>query len=168
MNVFIVNETPGIFGGGNNNSFVYFIGSQLSLTCLITSTPVTNSEFRWRCSTGCLNGVEIGQTINVTVEQGGMITCAYIVDGIEYSSDPIEIRVPVTGKLYLWLYTYMTTVHSSNFIYVLLFNVFCIYVIVVACYCCNCILYMLLLYVCIYVYVFCSYHSGKNGLALAY
>ena len=107
VNVSIVNETPGIFGGGSNNSSVYFIGSQLSLTCLITSTPVTNSEFRWRCSTGCLNGVEIGQTINVTVEQGGMITCAYTVDSIEYSSDPIEIRVPVTGKLYLRMVIYI-------------------------------------------------------------
>ena len=105
MNVSIVNESPGIFGGGINNSFVYFIGSQLSLTCLLTSTPVTDSEFRWRCSTGCLNGVETGQTINVTVQQGGLVFCAYTVDGIEYSSDPIEIRVPVTGKLH----TYMTT-----------------------------------------------------------
>ena len=116
MNVSIINETPEIFGGENNNSFVYFIGSQLSLTCLIASTPVTNSEFRWRCSTGCLNGVEIGQTINVTVEQDGMIICAYTVDGVEYSSDPIEIRV-LTGKLHLWLHTYMiTVVHSSLFI----------------------------------------------------
>ena len=98
MNLSIVNETPDIFGG-ENNSFVYFIGSQLSLTCSITSTPVANSEFRWRCSTGCLNGVEVGQTINTTVQQGGLIFCAYTVDGIEYSSDPIEIRVPVTGKL---------------------------------------------------------------------
>ena len=98
MNVSIVNESPGIFGG-ENNSFQYFIGTQLSLTCLITSTPVANSEFRWRCSTGCLNGVELGQTINLTVQQGGVIFCAYTVDDIEYSSDPIEIREPVTGKL---------------------------------------------------------------------
>ena len=99
VNISIVNEPSGFFGGGSNNSFVYFVGTQLRLTCLITSTPVTNSEFRWRCSTDCLNGVEVGQTINVTVEQGGMITCAYTVDSVEYSSDPIEIRVPVTGKL---------------------------------------------------------------------
>ena len=98
VNVSIINETPGIFGR-ENNSFAYFIGSQLSLTCLITSTPVANSEFKWRCSTGCLNGVKVGQTINLTVQQGGAIFCAYTVDGIEYSSDPIEISIPITGKL---------------------------------------------------------------------
>ena len=107
MNLSILNETPDIFGG-ENNSFGYFIGSQLSLTCSITSTPVANSEFRWRCSTGCLNGVEVGQTINPTVQQGGVIFCAYTVDGIEYSSDPIEIRVPITGKLITWMYNHVT------------------------------------------------------------
>ena len=99
VNISIVNETPGMFATGNNNSFMYFVGSVLKLTCSITSTPVANSEFRWRCSSGCLAGMDIGQTITITVQQSGMIVCSYTVDGIEYDSDPIEIHVPVNGKL---------------------------------------------------------------------
>ena len=91
-----------------NNSFTYFVGSVLDLTCSIISTPVANSEFRWKCSSGCLAGTESGQTISITVQQSEMIVCSYTVDGIEYDSDPIEIHVPVNGKLITLL-----VVHSS-------------------------------------------------------
>ena len=85
----------GIFGN-SYSSLVHLIGSDLNLTCSTTSTPVVNSVFRWRCSTGYLAGVEMGQTISVTLQESGVIVCAYAVDGIEYASDPIEFNV--TGK----------------------------------------------------------------------
>ena len=99
MNVSIVNETPGMFAAENNNSFISFVGSVLNLTCSIASTPVANSEFRWKCSSGCLAGMESGQTISITVQQSEMIVCSYAVDSIEYDSDPVQIHVPVNGKL---------------------------------------------------------------------
>ena len=97
MQLSIVSEPPGtLIGGINNNSFVHVVGSNLTLTCLISSTPVDNSVFKWRCSTGCLASVEMGQKISVMMQKSGMIFCAYTVNGVEYNSDPIEINV--TGK----------------------------------------------------------------------
>jgi len=98
VNVSIVNESPGTFVRGSNSSFVYLIGSDLKLTCSTTSTPAANSVFRWDSSTGFFAGEVLGQTISVTIQKSGihMIVCTYIVDGREYNSDPIEIRV--TGK----------------------------------------------------------------------
>ena len=104
MNISIVSDPPGIFAGGsNNNSFTHLVGSIISLTCSIISTPVTNSVFKWRCSTGCLVDVKMEQTISVNIQKSGEIFCAYTVDDIEYSSDPIEIIA--TRKLYI--YTFM-------------------------------------------------------------
>lgn len=98
MQLSVISKPPGIFIGGiNNNSFVHVVGSNLTLTCLIGSTPVANSVYKWRCSTGCLVGTKMEQTVTVTIQKSGMIFCASAVDGIEYNSDPIEINV--TGKL---------------------------------------------------------------------
>ena len=88
----MLNESPGMVVDGSNSSF-HLVGSNLNMSCSITSTPVANSEFRWKCSTGCLDGVETGQTIIVTAQQSGVIVCAYTVDGVEYNSDPIQIHV---------------------------------------------------------------------------
>ena len=103
MNVSIVlNESPHMFVDGSNSSF-HLVGSNITMSCSITSTPVANSEFRWKCSTGCLGGVETGQTITVTAQQSGVIVCAYTVDGIEYNSDPTQIHI--SGKYVCKLHT---------------------------------------------------------------
>ena len=111
VKVSIVSDTPGIFAGGsNNNSFIHLVGSNIRLTCSITSTPATNSMFKWRCSTGCLVDVKMEQTISANIQKSGEIFCAYTVDDIEYSSDPIEINV--TGKIRM--YSYVRKYHGRK------------------------------------------------------
>ena len=80
-------------GGSINNSFIHALGSSIMLTCSISSIPAANSVFKWSCSTECLVGVEMEQTISVTLQISGEISCAYTIDGAEYYSDPLEIIV---------------------------------------------------------------------------
>ena len=61
----IVPNTLGIPVQKTNNTVGYFLGSDLSLTCLVTPTPPANSTFSWSCSTcihylyDCTNTVAI-------------------------------------------------------------------------------------------------------------
>ena len=107
MKISILSDPTGVqIGNSNNDSFIYLEGSNVELTCSINSVPVNNSLFKWSCSTGCLAGVKMEQIINVNIQKSGEILCAYVVDGIEYSSNPIEIIA--TGKLYTThLYAYV-------------------------------------------------------------
>ena len=98
MKVTVVNDPPGVFDSGRNkNSFEHLVGSNIKLTCSISTTPAANSMFKWRCSTGCLEGVKMEQTINVTMQKSGEIFCAYTIDGVGYNSNSIGIYV--AGKL---------------------------------------------------------------------
>ena len=84
----------------NNIVFEYHAGSDFTLTCMVTPTPPSDSEFRWSCSTGCVVDGKIGQTINITelrLTDSGDVNCSVFVDGFEYTSKPIELRV--IGKL---------------------------------------------------------------------
>ena len=99
MKVAVVTDPPGIPTGDNsNNSFTHVLGSSIMFTCSISSAPAANSVFKWSCSTGCLVGVKMEQTVSVTLQMSGEIVCAYAVDGAEVYSDPIGIII-ITGKL---------------------------------------------------------------------
>jgi len=100
VNVSIISESPGIFIDASNNKSTLHIYYELNLTltCSISFTPAANSVFKWRCSTGCLVGIKMKQTINATIQKSGVIFCTYTLDGIEYSSDPLVIKK--IGKLY--------------------------------------------------------------------
>ena len=86
---------------GNNNVFQYFVGSNLTLTCMVTPTPPPDSEFSWSCSTGCFVDMEIEQSVNITeleVTDIGELNCSVIIDGVEYTSETIDLQV-IAGKL---------------------------------------------------------------------
>ena len=94
VKVVVETDPPGVpTGSSNNNSFIHGLGSSIMLTCSISSIPGAKSVFKWSCSTRCLVGVEMEQTISVTLQMSGEISCAYTVDGAEYYSDPLEIIV---------------------------------------------------------------------------
>ena len=81
---------------GATNVFEYYTGTDVSLTCMVTPTPPSDSEFSWSCSTGCFADMEMEQTINVTdIEEmdSGVINCSVIIDGMEYFSAFIDLQV---------------------------------------------------------------------------
>jgi len=77
----------------------YSVGSNITLTCIVTPTPPPDSEFSWSCSTECFVDMEIEQSVNISeleVTDSGELNCSVIVDGVEYTSETVELRV--TGK----------------------------------------------------------------------
>jgi len=94
--VSIVSNPLGYPIPGINDIFQYSFGTDLSLTCLVTPTPPSDSEFSWNCSTGCFADMEMEQTINVTeleIFDSGVIRCSVIIDDEEYFSESFEVRI---------------------------------------------------------------------------
>jgi len=63
---------------------------------MVTPTPPSDSEFSWSCSTGCFVDMEIEQSVNITeleVTDSGELNCSIIIDGIEFTSESIELQV---------------------------------------------------------------------------
>ena len=72
------------------------MGSDLNLTCLVTPTPPTDSEFSWNCSTGCFADMRIEQTINVsnlTSLDSGLLTCSFTIGDVDYHSKTLDLLV---------------------------------------------------------------------------
>ena len=85
----------------SNATIEYVTGSDVNLICTITPAPPPNSEVRWNCSTGCLEGVGIGQTIslaNIKAREGGVIFCSVTVAETVYYSELNDFRI--IGKIY--------------------------------------------------------------------
>jgi len=75
------------------------IGSNLTLTCMVTPTPPSDSDFSWSCSTGCFVDMDMEQSVNITeLEETDSeeLNCSVIIDNVEYTSESVELRV--TGK----------------------------------------------------------------------
>jgi len=82
--------------GYEGNILEYSVGSNITLTCMVTPSPPSDSEFSWSCSTGCFVDMEIKQSVNISeleVTDSGEINCSVIVDGVEYTSETINFRV---------------------------------------------------------------------------
>ena len=83
--------------------FEFPAGSNLTLTCMVTPTPPSDSQFSWSCSTGCFVDMEIDQSVNITeleVTDSGELNCSVIIDDVEYTSESVELRV--TGECNIW------------------------------------------------------------------
>ena len=86
---------------GSTNVFQYVAGSDLSLSCLVTPPPPSDSEFSWRCSTGCFAVFEMTQNISVMsldITDSGVLNCVVNINGVELLSEPIELQVVMMGK----------------------------------------------------------------------
>ena len=85
----------------DNSSLEYVAGSDVNLTCMVTPPPPSNSEFSWNCSTGCLEGVEMEQTIslaNVSGIESGTMNCSMTISGNNFQSQSFQLTV--LGKLF--------------------------------------------------------------------
>ena len=77
---------------GNTSNFEYLVGSKITLTCMVTPPPPSDSEFSWRCSTGCFVGMETEQSVKLDVTDSGELNCSVVVDGVEYTSKLIKLQ----------------------------------------------------------------------------
>ena len=96
----MISDPPGSFINGSDNSFGYLVGSNVNLTCLVTPTPPSDSEYSWSCSTGCFVDMEIEQSVNVSgleVTDEGVLNCSVMIDGIEFVSSLFQLVI--SGKL---------------------------------------------------------------------
>ena len=80
----------------DESSLEYVAGSDVNLTCMVTPPPPPNSEFTWNCSTGCLEGVEMEQTIslaNISRIESGLMNCSMIISGNNFQSQLFQLTV---------------------------------------------------------------------------
>ena len=109
MNVTIVTEPPGIPVTGTTITFDYPILTRVNMTCNVTTpdgSPVTATSYRWtgtNCYTNpdvndpCFYDGQTGQTITdsngVLSQDAGTVTCTATVDGVDYTSEPLTLRI---------------------------------------------------------------------------
>ena len=80
----------------SGSSLVYPVGSSLYMVCGVNPTPPANSEFSWKCSTGCFADKKVGPVIfatNLNAKDSGSITCSLTVNSVEYHSEPLNLQV---------------------------------------------------------------------------
>ena len=95
-------------GFGTNNTNQYFAGTDLYITCFVTPTPLSDSEFRWSCSTGCFADMAMSQFVHVTnLEEtdSGILNCSVVINGVEYFSEPFALQV-INGKRFICIILY--------------------------------------------------------------
>jgi len=109
--VTITSNPAGTLVSGSTNTFNYPILSSVSLTCSVTSNGgafTGSATFRWD-TTGCYtNNAHNGgrprcfpngrttQTVtgnDLTAEDAGVISCTATINGVEYTSDLMTIRI---------------------------------------------------------------------------
>ena len=110
QNVTIVTIPAGTPVDGQPGVFDYPILTSVTLMCMATAvdgSPVTVTSYRWTASecytrTGgvedpCFYGNNpTGQNItghNLLAPDAGNVTCTATIDGVEYASDPLTLRI---------------------------------------------------------------------------
>ena len=109
-NVRISVDPPGIPVPGQG--FQYFVGTNLSLSCLVTPPPPIDIEYRWICSTGCFANMETSQNISVmglNVSDSGVIHCVVNVIEVDFISQSFELQVIMIGKEAMFIYVHKYT-----------------------------------------------------------
>ena len=74
----------------------YPVGSRLYLVCAVDPTPPADSEFSWKCSTGCFADKKVGKIVfapTLNAMDSGSITCSLTVNKKEYHSKPFNLQV---------------------------------------------------------------------------
>ena len=111
----IVSNPAGTLVSGSTNTFDYPILSSVTLTCMVItsdgSTPTVTS-YQWnttRCYTNTAHNsgnptcFPTGQTTqsvtgnDLTAEDAGTITCIATIGGVDYTSEPLTLRI--SGKI---------------------------------------------------------------------
>ena len=98
-NVSIISNPPG-YVIGNNNTYEYFYGTDVTLTCSVSPTPPLNRLLSWGCSTGCFADGRTVSTVSVSgldEDDSGVLNCSIAINGIQYYSEPFGLQV-ITGQ----------------------------------------------------------------------
>ena len=108
--VTIVTDPAGTPVDGQPGTFDYPILTRLALTCMATASdgsPVTVTSYEWT-ATNCytrVGGVQdpcfysvttTGQNVTSTgivATDAGTVTCTATIDGMDYTSDPLTLRI---------------------------------------------------------------------------
>ena len=108
--VTIVTDPAGVPVDGQNNTFDYPILTSVTLMCIATAadgSPVTMTSYCW-ITTNCYNsggGITNSciranglrrQNItdnNLRAQDAGTISCTATIDGTDYTSDPLTLRI---------------------------------------------------------------------------
>ena len=111
QNVTIVTDPAGIPVDGQPGTFDYPIFTSVTLMCMATAvdgSPVTVTAYSWAAedcytrSGGVLNPCfyslnnPTGQNItgnNLLAPDAGTVTCTATIDGMDYTSDPLTLRI---------------------------------------------------------------------------
>ena len=111
----IVSNPAGTPVSGSTNTFDYPILSSVTLTCMVITSDgstFTVTNYQWN-TTGCYTNTAhnsgnptcfpTGQTTqsvtgnDLTAEDAGTITCTATIGGIDYTSEPLTLRI--SGKI---------------------------------------------------------------------
>ena len=110
INVTIVTDPEGTPVNGSKNKFDYPILTSVSLLCMATmpdGSPVTVTSYSWTATncydhTGGINdpcfygdgrtGYNITEN-SLLAPDAGTVTCTVTVDGVNFTSDPLTLRV---------------------------------------------------------------------------
>ena len=110
INVTIITDPDGVPVTGFNNTFDYPILTSVNLLCMATTSdglPVTVTSYTWT-TTDCYNHTDgvldpcfysDDQTTgnftisNLLAQDAGTVTCSITVDGVNFTSDPLTLRI---------------------------------------------------------------------------
>ena len=112
VGVTIVSTPAGTLVSGSTNTFDYPILSSVTLTCMVTlfngEAFTGTTTYQWD-TTGCYTNAAhnsgnpacfpTGRTTqnvtdnNLLADDAGTITCTVTLDGVDYTSDPLTLRV---------------------------------------------------------------------------
>ena len=108
VTVTVVSSPGGTPVSGSTNTFDYPILSSVTLTCMVNPTPSSSVTYQWNTA-GCYNNAQFtgsnpecfphGQTTqsvtgnNLNAEDAGTITCTVTINGSDYTSGPLTLRI---------------------------------------------------------------------------
>ena len=117
MHISIISNPVGTPVNGSNNVIDYPILTSVSLLCNVTTadgSPVTVTSYSWTAShcydhTGgvqspCFySGGHTGYNItgsSLLAPDAGTVTCTATIDGVNFNSDPVTLRISGKDSLY--------------------------------------------------------------------
>ena len=100
--VTIVTDPAGVPVDGQNNTFDYHILTNVTLMCIATAangSPATVTSYHWNSNDITIN-IPNSHAItfdNLLANDNGRVSCTATIDGTDYTSDPLTLRI--SGEL---------------------------------------------------------------------
>ena len=100
--VTIVTDPAGVPVDGQNNTFEYPILTSVTLMCIATAadeSPANVTSYRWSSMDITINNPNSHAITfdNLLAQHAGTVNCTATIDGTDYTSDPLTLRI--SGEL---------------------------------------------------------------------